>query len=773
MIDYCFNGRMTDLTKDFRLLVLKKVQSLNPTQAKQVLNATLLSSGCTILDDNLAKLPWLNILDSNSIKDHGQNHSRNNLTQINNIDTPLSESNKRLELLLKYQFKLLQQSHSQHHHLSVNKSNNSNQQLPQSYQNHHDMYKYSSQSSPLDSFSSGSKAPYHNSIHMALFFKGYYPGTRNSRRIISIGNISTSSNSGKSAKFNQDMSEQSMTPYSSSGHDSINSSPSYENFDANTPTSSSSTITSNSQLSSSINCCYHGPLFVISPDRVLEYVQDNYDNISLSNNLDNKNNNNLISNETEKGKDSLIIKGSPLTDGYQLSPWTEFLKESYTIYLQLSDVQYYLSIARKAYLDLDRGRQFRNASLLRGAYDVKDLPKCSPLRLFPNPLVMEDIHRNQMDMQIQMFLKVIGSKIQLLESAIHNIVVSLDNNAKLQKKRSSSIIKEFDQNQVRRNSNKVQLFLQRYIEGIDSNPESYIIPGSRTSKQYTTEHFQSMTWYLQKILMNTLDIQNKLQQYRFEKINQRHLQFMNDNKISSKNNLFNKKSDDIYDDEKEINDLPGLGGKQGSRSLFGLPTVKKVIAKGDIKNKSLESNFDKKFDGVGNRFDYEIKNINDFNTSDNESLISSKNNHLTYVKNRKDYNSNNYSSKITEIDDLINEDVDKEIIEGELSQQLIQELENENEQLLQELESSMDQVRKVTQSLQEVSNLQSQLAYHLEAQREVIDALYDDSWQNTETVQMANIQLIKAQKNFGNAHFKIFIFLLCASIGLLIFDYFS
>ncbi|KAI9098335.1 hypothetical protein DFS34DRAFT_109512 [Phlyctochytrium arcticum] len=108
-----------------------------------------------------------------------------------------------------------------------------------------------------------------------------------------------------------------------------------------------------------------------------------------------------------------------------------------------------------------------------------------------------------------------------------------------------------------------------------------------------------------------------------------------------------------------------------------------------------------------------------------------------------------------------------------LSAQERQLLESENAALLEELESNIEQVRETTQSLQTISNLQSRLSHELQQQSETIDLLYDDAWRSTDRVKSANVQLVKAQRNLGDARIWILVFLVMASAILLFLDYYG
>ncbi|KAI9020412.1 hypothetical protein DFJ74DRAFT_124804 [Hyaloraphidium curvatum] len=100
------------------------------------------------------------------------------------------------------------------------------------------------------------------------------------------------------------------------------------------------------------------------------------------------------------------------------------------------------------------------------------------------------------------------------------------------------------------------------------------------------------------------------------------------------------------------------------------------------------------------------------------------------------------------------------------------ELERENETLLRELEDNMEQVWKATQSIQEISQLQSQLAFHLQSQQDVIERLHDEAIHQTDNVMAANEQLRSAQKRFGGRRTLVLVFLMVMTVALLWLDYY-
>ncbi|KAI8613564.1 hypothetical protein BC830DRAFT_1131633 [Chytriomyces sp. MP71] len=99
-------------------------------------------------------------------------------------------------------------------------------------------------------------------------------------------------------------------------------------------------------------------------------------------------------------------------------------------------------------------------------------------------------------------------------------------------------------------------------------------------------------------------------------------------------------------------------------------------------------------------------------------------------------------------------------------------LENENEQLLAQFESGLDQIRTATQSIQTISNLQSQMVHHLQVQEKQIQGLQEDAWQATEDVQAANLYLNNAKKLFAESRVWLLAFFVIASLSLLFLDWY-
>ncbi|KAI8802177.1 hypothetical protein BJ742DRAFT_834182 [Cladochytrium replicatum] len=122
---------------------------------------------------------------------------------------------------------------------------------------------------------------------------------------------------------------------------------------------------------------------------------------------------------------------------------------------------------------------------------------------------------------------------------------------------------------------------------------------------------------------------------------------------------------------------------------------------------------------------------------------------------------------------LVEEDRKSVAVEAQLSPLQLMALESENAELLASLESDLDQVRSATQSLAEISSLQTQLSQHLAAQDEIITTLHEEAIESTETMKLANLQLRSAKKHMADSRWWVIVFLLCASGTLLFLDWYS
>ena len=110
------------------------------------------------------------------------------------------------------------------------------------------------------------------------------------------------------------------------------------------------------------------------------------------------------------------------------------------------------------------------------------------------------------------------------------------------------------------------------------------------------------------------------------------------------------------------------------------------------------------------------------------------------------------------------EDSDEEL---ELTQSQILQFEDENKALLRDAEDALATVQQAESRLMEISALQMELVQHLTQQAEITDQLFEDAVQASQTVNMANAQLVRARQRQSNSRLYILVFLLGASAALL------
>ncbi|KAI8838330.1 hypothetical protein BJ741DRAFT_132588 [Chytriomyces cf. hyalinus JEL632] len=99
-------------------------------------------------------------------------------------------------------------------------------------------------------------------------------------------------------------------------------------------------------------------------------------------------------------------------------------------------------------------------------------------------------------------------------------------------------------------------------------------------------------------------------------------------------------------------------------------------------------------------------------------------------------------------------------------------LEHENELLLEQFEGGLDQIRNAAQSIQAISNLQNQMAQHLQIQEKQIETLQEEAWQATDDVQAATVYLWNAKRLFAESRVWLLAFFVIASFCLLFLDWF-
>lgn len=99
-------------------------------------------------------------------------------------------------------------------------------------------------------------------------------------------------------------------------------------------------------------------------------------------------------------------------------------------------------------------------------------------------------------------------------------------------------------------------------------------------------------------------------------------------------------------------------------------------------------------------------------------------------------------------------------------------LEQENKDLLSQLEKDLDSLRTATQSISQVSEMQSALAMHLSTQSEVIDQIHGHAITSTARIQTGNAYLKEADRIFGGPKVWVLVVFLLLSFILLFLDYY-
>ncbi|WVQ63880.1 uncharacterized protein L199_002036 [Kwoniella botswanensis] len=117
--------------------------------------------------------------------------------------------------------------------------------------------------------------------------------------------------------------------------------------------------------------------------------------------------------------------------------------------------------------------------------------------------------------------------------------------------------------------------------------------------------------------------------------------------------------------------------------------------------------------------------------------------------------------------------IDPSTKESELSQEQIQQFENENNILLENMSSTLSTVLSAESSLLEISKLQNELIQHLTQQTEMIDQLYSEAIDSVGSMAKANEQLKKARDTNKESRVFLLVFLIGASLALLFLDWYA
>ncbi|KAL7413417.1 hypothetical protein BDY24DRAFT_68802 [Mrakia frigida] len=111
--------------------------------------------------------------------------------------------------------------------------------------------------------------------------------------------------------------------------------------------------------------------------------------------------------------------------------------------------------------------------------------------------------------------------------------------------------------------------------------------------------------------------------------------------------------------------------------------------------------------------------------------------------------------------------------EGGLSEGDVQMFEKENSELLRGYDEHLDQITKTTQTLTQISTLQSLLSQSLLTQSETSSRLLLEAGQGVSDVRAGNKQLEKAKERGGSGRLMVLVFLIGAGVALLFLDWMS
>jgi len=121
---------------------------------------------------------------------------------------------------------------------------------------------------------------------------------------------------------------------------------------------------------------------------------------------------------------------------------------------------------------------------------------------------------------------------------------------------------------------------------------------------------------------------------------------------------------------------------------------------------------------------------------------------------------------------IFDEDATSRQHQPELTPAQMQVFETENSALLESMESELASVQRAETRLLEISQLQSELVFHLSQQAEIAEQLYDDAITSTSMAEKGNLQLRKAAERAKDGRLYILVFLLGTSFALLFLHFY-
>ena len=109
--------------------------------------------------------------------------------------------------------------------------------------------------------------------------------------------------------------------------------------------------------------------------------------------------------------------------------------------------------------------------------------------------------------------------------------------------------------------------------------------------------------------------------------------------------------------------------------------------------------------------------------------------------------------------------------EMNLEPELLKELELENRNLVDQLDGDLEQIRIATQTISQVSEMQSSIAMHLSMQTESINVIERNVEESKVRVEQGTKHLRQAKEIFGGPKYWVLYFFCFLSVLLLAFDF--
>ncbi|KAJ1555382.1 hypothetical protein HK096_002355 [Nowakowskiella sp. JEL0078] len=240
--------------------------------------------------------------------------------------------------------------------------------------------------------------------------------------------------------------------------------------------------------------------------------------------------------------------------------------------------------------------------------------------------------------------------------------------------------------------------------------------------------------------------------------------------------ILQKRIKDISDLQRELQDkrIAVNVAKKESLILTRIPAVQQKS-----QTRTSSPNTPKSLDGWEDDFPEDFINSQLNSQLNSSKAFTSPSNSPNSSKLRKRGNVGNNENRARSRSPLKHEKFyaqsfnEKDDWESDLTEEQLQLFEAENESLVARFENTLDQVRNTTQSLAEISAMQTQLTNLLTEQQSIVQVLHEEAITATETIISANRYLENAKKHFSDSRTWVIVFLLLASFILIFLDWYS